>query len=223
MKKGSHIRIGRNKPITRALTLPAVLDANWRATRFGYWTGSADVRWLRSECRYEWAKHTLLARFFFTRIAPKQIWLFRPDTTDRLTFHAPNGVEMTIGTMETDMGSVPRLLQPIISQDQYLRSYLGHDFEYQENGAFFRRPFRHSEPAPSWIPTAALEITEQWHFVEMTQRQADDFLYTSVGAENGLAWQRGAIWSAVRAAGWAVWKKRQHPQPYATDEQNSNR
>lgn len=195
-------------------------EIEWRRKKFGCWTGTASIMWLRSECRYEWAKKTAITRFIFERIFPREIYSYIPDEKDPLTFHAPNGVCMTFAKMEFDQGSVPRFAQFFIEKDQYPRTFAGHDHIYEFNGAFFRRvdfPELDSEPSIDpeldWIPSEAMSFHIDWRFVKMTQKQADDFLYAGVGSENGLLLQRNLVYVPVSIFGYFVWSTYKGPTP----------
>jgi hypothetical protein len=185
-------------------------DAQWRARRFGYFTGTATLRWLRSELRYLWARHTWLTRFIFTRLAPREIYEFVHDEADPLTFHLPNGTELRPkDRMETDMGSVPRILGWIIEKDQYLNSFFMHDSAYEDAGLEMRTPVRLMGRRPEWLPQESdICLSYCWTFYPMTRPQVEGMLWTMTGAQGALAAQRDAIWAAVRAAGWLVWSGR---------------
>lgn len=205
------------EPLTRTSDVP-LSEAQWRSERFGYWTGKANIAFLRSECRYRWATKTAVTRFLYTRIFPREIYSFRPHHDDPLIFHCPNGTQIRLGEMEYDFGSVPRCLQLFVEKDQYPHAFAGHDFMYNFNGAFFRRPealIRDSQYLEylDYLPAKAHQISHHWQFIPVTQQQADSFLFTACGAENALWIQRELVWSAVRLAGWSVWTKWDGPEP----------
>jgi len=176
---------------------------------FGTFTGVAELRWLRNECRYSWARHTWLTRMIWLRFLPRVIYLYEPGEHDPLTYHAPDGTKLRPGRMETDMGSIPPWAQFLVQKDVFLFAFLFHDFCYLANGLFARHIDRIDDAPRSadWIPVEAQAPHEEWHFVEFTRRQADEMLACMVGAQGGVLAQRLIVGASVTVGGWAVWKR----------------
>jgi len=49
-----------------------------------------------------------------------------------------------------------------------------------------------------WVP---------WGLLELTQREADDLLYTGMRADGCSKYLAGKAWAGVRAGGWTQWPK----------------
>jgi hypothetical protein len=166
---------------------------------------------LRSELRYKWARHTMLTRLLFGKMWPRQIYLFRQDLQDPLTYHSTNGVQLRPkNEMETDLGSVPVVFQLVIAKDQFIYSYFLHDSGYEDHGMWMSCVVERFRHRPHWLPREADTVTGiAWHFVPMEQWQVDGMLHDCVGAEDGMAFHRQAIWRAVRAGGRGAWEDRE--------------
>jgi hypothetical protein len=83
-----------------------------------------------------------------------------------------------------DFGSVPTILQSLVSPSCAVRSFIIHDCCYEMH---------------AWWTERGL--------VECTQRQADDMLYTMMRAEGCSRWLAAKAWAGVRAGGWSQWPK----------------
>lgn len=161
-----------------------------RSRQFGYFTGSYDLYKLRDEPRYpELNKYILIG--WFTKYLTKAIYEFKNDPMDPLTYHAPDGrCYRPKDKMETDMGSVPAILQPLVPKDRYIQSFLVHDSGYEDGGLF----------------VSAIGQGDGFAFVILSRNGLDRLLQKGVGAEGGVAFQRNAIYDAVNLFGWTVWK-----------------
>jgi hypothetical protein len=89
-----------------------------------------------------------------------------------------------------DFGSVPTLLQSLVSPTCAARAFIIHDAAYEFH---------------SWWTEDGL--------VECSQREADDMLYHMMRAEGCSVWLASKAWAGVRAGGWTCWRK-----PMATIE-----
>lgn len=74
-------------------------------------------------------------KYFFGLLPPKAIYRYKSDEDNPLTllftdgkYYRPNK------NFETDMGSVPRVLQFFIPKDRFLLSFIFHDSIYKEGG-----------------------------------------------------------------------------------------
>lgn len=197
-------------------------DWRWRERVFGKFTGVADVRHVRNECRYPWARHTWLTRMIWERFLPRVIYLYEPDKQEPLTYHHPDGTKFRLGRMETDMGSIPPFAQWLVQKDVFLFAFLFHDFCYDLNGLFARNIQRDvPTDADAWIPVDAQVPRDDWHFVEFSRGQADNMLSCMIGAQGGLLPQRLIVGGAVTIGGWSVWKKRKGEKPAVPKEWNA--
>lgn len=180
-----------------------------RAKKWGYFAGNCTLRFLRREIRYQSMRHTWLTRFIFTRLLPREIYEFRQDPMNPLTFHAPNGVLVRPKErMETDFGSVPRLFQFFIEKDQFPFSFFLHDSAYEDHGLYCcTMTLFLSGETPPWLPaTADMPSGIEWRFLAMTREQSDAMLGWTVGAEDGLLFHRRMIWAAVKVGGRGPWE-----------------
>jgi len=186
----------------------ALKDKQERARTYGYFTGKASLTWLRKECRYEsMGKLCAVTRFLFARMFPRTIYQFRQDRADPLTFHCPDGTEVQPWDQETDNGSVPRLLQPVIADDDFPKSFWCHDYGYGTNGLWCRHVLNIGGMVHDWLPVSAVMPATEFHFVRFTRAQCDKMLCCLVGAEGGLAVHRQAIYQAVNLLGWSYWRR----------------
>jgi hypothetical protein len=121
-------------PTTRTLQ-----DNTWYYERFGYFTGTFKLEYLRSEPRYprltRWGLTRWLGRMLVT-----DIYEFTLDPENPLTLHMPDGTEMQPDRhFFTDQGSVPHCLDWIITRGQF-RAYYPHDSVYDPpHVLYFRR------------------------------------------------------------------------------------
>jgi len=83
-----------------------------------------------------------------------------------------------------DLGSVPLLLQSLVSPSCAVRAFIIHDCCYEMH---------------SWWTERGL--------VECSQREADNMLYTMMRAEGCSRWLAAKAWAGVRAWGWSQWPK----------------
>jgi len=88
----------------------------------------------------------------------------------------------------TDMGSIPRPLQPLAPKDRYLLAYILHDSAYHKKGLYF-----------------AETMNGPFQFAAVTRRYADGLLYEAIRAEGGASWRAWAIYSTVRLFGSLAW------------------
>lgn len=192
------------------------------AQRYGVWTGKYKCYKLRNELRYQWMDCCALLRAIGTAF-PRIIWKFETDPADPLTYTTPTGIQIRIGDMETDFGSVPLMFQWLIQSAQFLLSFLFHDFQYWQNGVFMRR-LAVSEPVPeetrklfSFLDDLPI-LYEEWDFITMTRAQVDHLLFCGVGSEGGNAVQRTEIYTAVNIGGAFVWTPRVTGEPLHMSE-----
>jgi len=85
----------------------------------------------------------------------------------------------------TDMGSIPRWLQPLVDKDRYLLSWLLHDSGYQHGGLYL-----------------SLAPGMPFCFQPLSRLQLDAMMLAGIEAEGGGWFVRHAIYRAVRLGGW---------------------
>ncbi len=114
------------------------------------------------------------------------VFAFKNDPVEPLTFHLDDGTWIRPGRSfdGCDFGSVPLVLQGVVSPLCAPRSFVLHDYFYEFHGW--------------WTATG---------FVTITRRQADDMIYDMCRAEGCGRYTAGKIWLGVRAGGAGVWPK----------------
>ncbi len=117
---------------------------------------------------------------------PVALYDFQNDVTDPLTFWTGKGtfIRPFRHFDKCDFGSVPTLLQSLVSPTCAARAFIIHDCCYEMH---------------AWWTERGL--------VECTQRQADDMLYCMMRAEGCSRWLAAKAWAGVRAGGWSQWPK----------------
>ena len=120
------------------------------------------------------------------------IYEFTLDYLEPLTFCYPDGgkIQPDQHLAETDLGSVPRWIQPLIPKDRFLLSFLMHDSGYKHHGLY-----------------VAGKGGGKFMFQPMTRQQVDELLRQWVGAEGGNWLQRSLIYRAVRLGGGSPWRQ----------------
>lgn len=146
-----------------------------RTNRYGYWTGTYDLRPLD-----EWTGWGL----WKTRL-----YLFENDLIKPLTYHHPDGYTMRPDKkFKTDMGSVPLFLQSLIpvifAKDKWLKAYILHDSAFCHKGLWF-----------------AKHDPRRYSFCEMKEKAVDDLLVLWIHASGGSCLSSAPIWLGVRIGG----------------------
>lgn len=116
----------------------------------------------------------------------KKVWYeFRLDFFKPLTLHVGAGVYCQSDRhYETDKGTTPRILAPILASDSYERAFLLHDSICLHHGAYF-----------------ATEVYGEYKFRAMTSPEAHAMLRTACEADGASPAMRRMIWGAVRLLG----------------------
>lgn len=131
-------------------------------------------------------------------------WEFTNDAKDPLTYG-----EMLLVRPDnhffTDLGSVPRTLQkwvPIwFDRARWPKSYIFHDSGYKHGG--------------HWIAANGSD----WHFVEMTRKDVDRYLYEMLLAEGAGKTNAKLVYWGVRIGGVKAWKKKVAPKDTPSEKQ----
>ena len=184
-----------------------VLDKAWYMARFGYFTGKFSLTYLRSDPRWPHLMRWGLTRWL-GRMLVVDIYEFRLNARDPLTWHLPDGTEIQPDRhFETDQGSVPHLLNWLITRGQFRAFYL-HDPSYIHHGLFFRRKHILSGRSFAFLPVEATAPCDTFRFVALDRNQSDRLLGMGVGAvpDCGNAAQREAIYDAVNLFGRRYWE-----------------
>lgn len=117
---------------------------------------------------------------------PVAVYDFTNDPDDPLTFwlSETEWIRPFRHFDKCDFGSVPLILQGLVSPTCAPRSFILHDSGYEFHAW--------------WTPRGMEKIT---------QSQMDDALYTMARAEGCNKVLAGKIWAGVRAGGWTTWPK----------------
>lgn len=116
-------------------------------------------------------------------IFTKALYEVRMDKLAPLTYTDEEGTEYRSNDVfETDFGTLPLVVQPVLPKDRFLLSYLLHDSACVNGGLFKKRP-------------GEFKFT----FVRMGRRERDNLLYSMILAEGGNVTQRLAVYVGVRA------------------------
>lgn len=97
------------------------------------------------------------------------------------------------GTLDSDGGSIPRILQKSphlrLRPDAFLKSYFLHDAAYRAAALFVRAP----------------EAGNRWREISLDRREADALLYCGLCAEGATLAEAQAIYRACRLFAWRAW------------------
>lgn len=173
-------------------------------SKFGYFTGKyKSLDKIRDEERWSFLKGTFLEGILTTTI-----WEFTNDPERPLTYHMPNGIEIQPDRhYETDLGSVPAVLQPLMANSRFLRSFLLHDSGYEYKGLWCRdraeAALEEADPKFEWMPF--VPVVDSFTYITFSRYQIDRLLYYMIGAEGGNGAQRYTAFHAVNAVGWVKW------------------
>lgn len=128
-------------------------------------------------------------------LAPLTIWEFRLDPEHPLTYITKQGLRIQPDrhVAETDMGSIPAILQPWISPSRFLLSYLFHDSAYHHHGLY------------------VLVHRHGYVYDPMTRKAADQLLREMIRVEGGTRTRANIIYWAVRLCGEGGWNRGRKP------------
>lgn len=128
---------------------------------------------------------SVMRRRFLCR-QPVPLYDFTNYQDDPLTLHMENGdlIRPFRHFHKMDFGSVPLILQGIVSPLSSAKSFILHDSCYEFHMV--------------WINGAP---------VELTQLQADNLLYIGFRADGQDKYTSAKAWSGVRIGGWTTWPK----------------
>ena len=144
--------------------------------KYPYWSGTYNLS--------PSPGYVIMRRRLFVR-EPVAVFDFSNDRDDPLTLHVgPLMWYRPFRHFDTDFGSVPTILQGLVSPTCSPNGYLLHDGAYEMHACF----------AP-------------WGLLELTQGEADNLLYVGMRADGCSKYLAGKAWAGVRAGGWTQWPK----------------
>lgn len=148
----------------------------------GHWVGTYNLHWLRTEMNgYE----------------PKPIYRFDNDLFDPLTWINDNGTwARPAQSFETDMGSVPAILQGIVSPLASSRGFPMHDSAFENHGL--------------WI---SADKGATWVFILLTEQDVNDALHEWCRADEVNQIESEEILWGVQLGGTALWNGHKGPFP----------
>lgn len=123
---------------------------------------------------------------------PPTIWKAELDRVNPLTWVDRHGWHIQPDRYElTDLGSIPRLLWPLVPPDRCPRSWLLHDSAYSHHGLW-----------------ASPDGRAPYVFTPMSRGAIDDLMFDGMRAEGLNLLYAWLVYRAVRMFGWMAWARK---------------
>jgi len=140
---------------------------------------------------WEWGfTNWLVRRGWYRR---NEVFEYKAHPTAPLTYIRPDGTRKRPDNhFLYDLGSVPPIFDWMVGRTDFIKSFTGHDSDYEHQGAWF------------WEPA---KMT--WTFKTMSREDADRDLAEGALGEGGARAKVIAVWTVVSRFGGPVWADRE--------------